>query len=43
MNYIFKLRIENNLYLQKFIYELLRVYNSVTISADEEILLYINN
>lgn len=36
MNYIFKLRIEDNCYLQEFIYELLRVYNSVTIRADEE-------
>ena len=36
MNCTFKLRIEDNLYLQEFIYELLRVYNSVTISADEK-------
>jgi hypothetical protein len=36
MNCTFKLRIEDNSYLQEFIYELLRVYDSVTISADEE-------
>lgn len=36
MNYTFKLKTENNLYLKEFIDELLRVYNSVTISADEE-------
>lgn len=36
MNYTFKLKKEDNLYLCEFIDELLRVYNSVTISADEE-------
>jgi hypothetical protein len=36
MNYTFKLKKEDNLYLREFIDELLRVYNSVTVSADEE-------
>ena len=36
MDYTFKLKKEDCIYLQEFINELLRVYNSVTISADEE-------
>ena len=36
MNYTFKLKKEDNLYLREFIDELLRVYNSVTVSVDEE-------
>lgn len=36
MNYTFKLKIRDNIYIKEFIDELLRVYNSVTISVDEE-------
>lgn len=36
MDYTFKLKKEDCIYLQEFINELLRVYNSVTISVDEE-------
>ena len=36
MNYTFKLKKEDNLYLREFIEELLRVYKSVNISQDEE-------
>ena len=36
MNYTFKLKKEDNLYLCEFIEELLRVYKSVNISQDEE-------
>lgn len=36
MNYTFKLKKEDNLYLREFIDELLRVYVSVSISNDEQ-------
>ncbi len=36
MNYTFKLKKEDNLYLREFIEELLRVYKSVNISQDDE-------
>lgn len=36
MNYTFKLKKEDNLYLREFIDELLRVYVSVNISDDEQ-------
>ena len=36
MNYTFKLKKEDNLYLREFIDELLRVYVSVRISDDEQ-------
>lgn len=36
MNYTFKLKRQGNIYLQDFIDELLRVYNSVTINVDDE-------
>lgn len=36
MNYTFKLKKEDNLYLREFIDELLRIYVSVNISNDEQ-------
>lgn len=36
MNYTFKLKKENNLYLKEFIDELLRVYDNVNVSIDDE-------
>lgn len=36
MNYTFKLKKEDNLYLREFIDELLRTYVSVSISNDEQ-------
>lgn len=36
MNYTFKLKKEDNLYLREFIDELLRTYISVSINADDK-------
>lgn len=36
MNCTFKLKIENNLYLKEFIDELLRVYDNVSVSINDE-------
>lgn len=36
MNYTFKLKIQDNIYLKEFIDELLRVYNNISISVDDE-------